>query len=129
MAKMGRPTKYTPELLEKARNYLANYRAMGDLIPSIAGLAVETDVARETLHVWSNDKEKVEFSNIYRRLMAQQERDLLSGGLSGDMAPTVTKMVLTKHGYSEKVQNEVSGPEGNPIEIDQTWTVEVKEVK
>ena len=58
----GRPTKYTPELLAKAAEYIENYEDAGDEIPSIAGLAVVLKVRRETLHVWANEKGKEKFS-------------------------------------------------------------------
>jgi len=32
---------------------------------------------------------------------------LLSGGLSGSMNSTITKLVLSKHGYSDKVDQTV----------------------
>ena len=36
----GRPTKYTPELIEKAWDYYENYEHYGDMIPSVVGMAV-----------------------------------------------------------------------------------------
>jgi hypothetical protein len=55
---------------------------LGDPIPSISGLAVYLNVQRRTLHEWAKDEDKVEFSNIYERLMALQEVELLRGGLT-----------------------------------------------
>lgn len=95
----GRPTKYTPELLEECRKYLKDY----EVLPSIAGLAIHLDVARETLQAWAKDDDKEEFSHIYAKLMAMQERDLIKNGLMGVFNASITKMILTKHGYSDKV--------------------------
>ena len=95
----GRPTKYTPELLEECHRYLKDFNTL----PSIAGLAVRLDVARETLQAWAKDEKKPEFSNIYAKLMSMQEDELIRNGLMGHFNASITKMILTKHGYSDKV--------------------------
>ena len=96
---VGRPSKYTPELLEECRKYLKDYNTL----PSIAGLAIRLDVARDTLQAWANDEDKPEFSDIYAKLMAMQEDELIRNGLMGHFNASITKMILTKHGYSDKV--------------------------
>lgn len=103
----GRPTSCTPEFLDKARNYLANYKKLGDPVPTVAGLACETGVHRGTLQRWAEEADKPEFHDIYLHLMASQERGLVSGGLAGGFNAAVTKMILTKHGYSDKIEQEV----------------------
>lgn len=105
----GRPSIYTPELLAKARDYVLNYADYGDQIPSIAGLACELSISRETCHTWAKDEEKPEFSDIVRDISQAQERKLLNGGLSGDFNPSIAKLVMTKHGYSDKLETEHSG--------------------
>lgn len=100
----GRPTKYTPELLRKAAEYLEDYETYGDVIPSVAGLAQVIDVTRDRLHVWANDKNKKEFKYMMLKLKSIQEAALLSGGLSSKFNPTITKLVLSKHGYHDNPQ-------------------------
>lgn len=119
---MARPTKYTPELLEKARDYIENHLEYGDLVPSHAGLACELNITRGTLYEWQKNPEKKEFSDILDQCNRKQERMLLSGGLSGDMNSQITKLMLGKHGYSEKNQTEVSGPDGGAIKTE--WVVQ-----
>jgi hypothetical protein len=104
----GRPTKYTDELLAEARAYISDFQEHGDLIPSLAGLACVVGLSRETINVWSN--EKPEFSDIVKDLLAKQERVLLNGGLSGAMNASITKLVLSKHNYSDKqeVQQDIT---------------------
>jgi len=107
----GRPTKLTPELIQKAKDYLKSCVDTDEdkehginkkvRLPSIGGLAVALEVRRETLHAW--DKEDEEFSNILEQLRAIQEERLINSGLSGDYAPTITKVILTKHGYREGI--------------------------
>ena len=118
----GRPTKYNDEILSKAKAYVdGGYIEFGDVIPQMAGLAIELSISRETIYDWCDDPEKQEFSDIVGRCLRAQERKLLNGSLKGEMNPTIAKLILTKHGYSERVQQEHMGENGGPIEHD--WTV------
>lgn len=98
----GRPTLYCPAILELTRLYIDNYQEHGDAIPSIAGLALILGIRRETIHVWCGEEGKEEFSNIIEQLLAKQEQVLISQGLKGTYNATITKLILTKHGYSDK---------------------------
>jgi hypothetical protein len=113
----GRPTKYTPELLEECHRYLTDYNTL----PSIAGLAVRLGIARETLQAWARDNDKEEFSHIYTQLLAKQEDELIRNGLMGHFNASITKMILTKHGYSDKVDTTSSDgsmtPTSQPVTI------------
>ncbi len=111
--KGGRPSKYTPELIERAIAYVdGGWKDHGDLIPSVAGLAVALDVRRETLHVWALDPEKEQFSNILGKLSENQENILLQNGLANKFNSTITKLVLSKHGYSDKVETDLKSSDG-----------------
>lgn len=104
---MGRPTDCTPELIQKAKDYIdGGYEAEGDLIPSIAGMACSIGVGRSTLHGWAADKVNDDFLDIFNQCAEKQERKLLNGGLGGDFTPAITKMILTKHGYSDKIEQD-----------------------
>ena len=109
----GRPSIYTPELLEKARHYVLNYADYGDQIPSIAGLACELSISRDTCHAWAKEEDKPEFSDIIRDIAQAQERKLLNGGLSGSFNPTIAKLVMSKHGYSEKSELDHTSSDGS----------------
>ena len=113
----GRPTDYTPELIEKAADYAQNFEAYGDVVPTVAGLACELKTSRETLYAWAKDESKPEFSDIYLKIMQGQERKLVNGGLAGGFNPAVTKMMLTKHGYSDKqeVDHTTNGKDITPL--------------
>ena len=123
---VGRPSKYTPELLEKARDYIENHVQYGDVVPSHAGLATEIDITRKTLYEWSHDPEKADFSDILDQCNRKQERMLLSGALVGDMNANIAKLMLGKHGYSEKHQNELTGADGGAIKTESKveWVVQ-----
>jgi len=104
---MARPTDYSEKTLVDAQFYLDNYKDFDDVIPQIASLALHLGVRRETLWDWSKDPEKQEFSNIFEAVKAKQEKTLVNGSLAGDMNPAISKMLLTKHGYSDKIDQTV----------------------
>ena len=106
---MGRPTKYTPELLEKAGQYLDNYKEGGSVIPSHAGLALYLSIGKRTIYDWEGQEGKEEFSHILAKILHEQEQLLLNNGLNSTFNPTIVKLVLGKHGYSDKQQLEHSG--------------------
>jgi hypothetical protein len=108
----GRPTVYGPEVLKKARVYVTSFKDMGDLVPSIAGLACVLSVTRETCRAWGNDPQKAEFSAILMELAQRQERELMNNGLAGNFNAAITKMMMTKHGYSDKVEQDHTSSDG-----------------
>lgn len=111
----GRLTDYSPEIVEKAWEYVnGGWITAGDKVPSVAGLACEIGIHRETCYDWARDKDKV-FSDILKAIAQKQERELLNNGLDGTFNPPITKMMLSKHGYSDVTKQEVSGPDGGPI--------------
>ena len=107
----GRPSKYSEELLEKARDYADNFEEYGDLIPTVAGLACELKVSRETIYDWASHEDKKEFSDIVCDIMSSQERKLVNGGIGNTFNAMITKLMLSKHGYSEKQEIDVTSRE------------------
>lgn len=109
--KVGRPSELA-ECLEKAREYLnGGYESVGEVIPNIAGLACYLGKARSTVYEYA-EKSK-EFSDILEAILSLQESKLLNNGLKGDFNSTIAKLILTKHGYTDK--QEVTGADGAPL--------------
>jgi len=107
---IGSPTKLTPELINKAAEYLVVFRSEGDLVPTIAGLSCYLGISRSSVY---NYKDKsADFLDILEKIEATQEKMLVNGGLSGDFNAPITKMMMTKHGYSDKQETEVTGKGG-----------------
>jgi hypothetical protein len=100
----GRPTKYSANLLKEAEKYIADHMEYGDKIPSIAGLSAALGISRETVYAWGKQEDKKEFSDMINRLLCAQERMLLNHGLDGTYHPTITKLLLGKHGYHDRPQ-------------------------
>lgn len=115
--KMGRPSKFA-ESLVKAKEYLmGGYETVGDVVPSVAGLACYLGVSRKTVYEWV--KESTELSDTLEGILAMQENKLINKGLNGDFNPTITKLMLANHGYSEKqeVDHKSSDSSMSPTKI------------
>jgi hypothetical protein len=116
----GRPVEYTEEILTKANEYLSNctdevieyHKTRGEKsdsyerlvnvkIPTIEGLAVHLHIARDTVYDW--EKKYPKFSYILEDLRSEQANRLLNNGLSGTYNSTIAKVLLTKHGYREGI--------------------------
>ena len=108
----GRPTDYTEEIVEKTKHYIETFE--GDPVPQIAGLAVFLGVARSTIYEWAEQHK--EFSDVLERLKAKQEKMLISGGLLGKFNSTITKLALTKHNYSDKIDTDLTS-KGEKIDV------------
>lgn len=103
----GRPPIYCDEILEKARAYIENWHKE-EALPQIASLALILGVKRETIREWATSHE--EFSTIYSDLMAAQEKELISRGLKSEFNSPLTKLILTKHGYHDRVEQAIYTP-------------------
>jgi len=116
----GRPTSYSDEIVKEAWNYIAfsNDVEKGDKVtvrlPTIEGLALHLEISRSTLYLWQ--KEHEEFSDIIETLLQKQAQTLVNNGLQGTYNPTIAKVLLTKHGYTDKQEidqkTELSGNVG-----------------
>ena len=104
----GRPRTYKPDMVEKARRYIANHEDFDDPVPTVAGLACVLGVVRDTCYQWAKDEDKPEFSDILDELAQKQERCLVRGGLMSEYNAPIAKMMLTKHGYSDRVDTDMT---------------------
>lgn len=110
---MARPTKYCEEVQNLADEYLETYGELGDVVPSIEGLADFTEISRKTLQLWSADESKPKFLRTFEAIKNRQARKLINGGLSNAFNPAITKLMLHNFGYTDKVSNEISNPDGS----------------
>lgn len=106
----GRPTKYNQEMQSIAEWYCDNYESAGDIVPTFVGLALAMDVATNTVYNWATDSNP-QFLRVFTRIEQLQHKGLVNGGLSGNFNPAITKMMMTKHGYSDaqKVDHTTNG--------------------
>ncbi len=112
----GRPTKYSEEMLQKAHDYLDSYEEYGDVVPHVEGIADVCKVSMSTVYLWAQEHE--DFSDTLRACKAIQARGLKNKGLDGTFQPTIAKLMLANHGYSDRQETEISGPGGSPIKLE-----------
>lgn len=109
----GRPTLYTPELIYKCYEYIEGWKDNGDMIPSHEGLMLYIGISKTCTYDWAKEEGKEEFSSILDKIMLMQKQELINKGLSNDFNSNITKLVLGKHGLSEK--RELSGDPDKPV--------------
>ena len=127
----GRPTSYSEDLINKSIEYLESchdeeiqevtgisakgtelYKTKLKVnIPTIEGLALFLKINKDTIYEWC--KIHPRFSDVIDDLRAKQANALLNKGLSGDYNPTIAKVLLTKHGYREGIEQ--TGKDGESL--------------
>lgn len=100
--KGGRPTNYTDDLIDGALDYLESYKSKEELVPTVVGLCRHINRSKAVIYKWAKDVDKQEFIDILGQIEELQHIGLVNGGLSSAFNPAITKMMLTKHGYSDK---------------------------
>ena len=113
---MGRPIEFNNSVTERAKEYLTHCvdtvdsELIGKLkvkLPSIEGLSNFLDIDYTTIYDWK--KKYPEFSHIVDKVKHAQFEKLVDNGLAGSYNASIAKLMLTKHGYSEKQEIEHSG--------------------
>lgn len=118
----GRPTKLTPELIEKAKTYLDTCHAtpietekgtvsyVDVQLPKVVDLALLLGVSKSTIYEWCQGESELaqQFSDIVNEINIAQEKMLIDKGLGGLFQPKTTGMLLSKHGYSEKTETDIT---------------------
>lgn len=123
---MARPTKLTPELLEKATGYLATctdkvvYTDKGAMtyvnveLPTLEGFAIYLGIHKDTVQEWCKPKDDevvplhYEFSVLVKDVIQEQGKRLINNGLGGLYQPKIAGMMLSKHGYIEKSESDIT---------------------
>lgn len=110
--KVGRPAKYNPHMLRKAKEYVGGkYKK----IPTIAGLCVHLGISRQALYVWLKDESKQELIDTVSLMPEIREDLLIQNSLESKWNSNIAKLILTtNHGYSENNQQDT----GITINID-----------
>ena len=111
----GRPTDYTDELLNKAHEYLAH---CPDVVHTVVGLCLYIGIAKSTCYRWIEEGNET-FKDIVDEVSELQEQKLVSGGLKNEYNASITKLMLTKHGYTDKVETDIT-TKGQSVN---TWVV------
>lgn len=123
---VGRPTKYSKEMLKKAEQYIRRSKdglkkilestnsktgrkrfkyEIAVRLPKAEGLALFLRVRRSTLYEWAKDHE--EFSDILEEINQIQADRVINKALAGEYNPLIAKLLLGKHGYKDEAKVEV----------------------
>lgn len=107
---VGRPTLYNQELQAKADGYIFAWKDEGHVIPSRVGLCCYLGISKKTSQRWEVDYP--EFSATLSNIETMQEFEAMKGGLTNAFNSTITKLVLANHGYTDKVQQDLTSSDG-----------------
>lgn len=129
----GRPTEYNEEIITKTEEYIKQcvddieeyHKTRGDKsdtyerivrvrLPTIEGLAVYLKVGKQTLYDW--EKVNPKFLDVMNDLRNIQADRLINNGMNGDYSPVIAKVLLTKHGYREGI-DQTTNDKDMPIPI------------
>ena len=113
----GRPTKYTPEMCDRVIE-------MGKTGASKYEMAMELGIAMDTFTDWQNNnpqfsaavKRSTEFSQAW---WEKQGRLATFGGVEGFNATSFIFNMKNRfrHDWRDKQENELTGPDGTPLQI------------
>lgn len=107
---LGRPTKYNDALQAEAERYVYEWSSY-DNIPSRVGLCCFLGIAKHTSFEWA--KLYPDFSATLQAVESLQEREAVNKGITGEFNSTITKLVLANHGYSDKIEQAHTSPDGS----------------
>lgn len=106
---MARPTKYNEEMQARANDYLDNYgkeSGLNSVVPTIAELSLVLDVSDSTFYLWRDKYD--EFSRTLDRIMKTQEVGLVNKSLRNEINPTIAKLMMHNHDYSDRVEKDIN---------------------
>lgn len=107
--KFGRPTSYSEEVLASAFHYVEHFDELeGEIVPTVVGMCRYINRGKTTVYNWIGDKDpaKDDFRDIVSALEESQHIHLVNNGLGGKYNPMITKLMMGKHGYSDKQEIE-----------------------
>jgi len=114
----GRPTKYTPEVIERLNEYLEFAIPENQEIPTVEGIALKLGVNKTTLYEWAKTHE--EFSNALEELKMKQKESLTKIGIFGgkEINATIVQLLLkVNHDMIETNRTELTGKDGESLVI------------
>jgi hypothetical protein len=114
----GRPTLYTPQIIEELNQYLTEAVPQNMKIPTVEGIALKLGISKDTLYEWA--KINKEFSDALGKLKMMQKEALIETGIFGgkEINQTIVALLLkVNHDMIETTRTELGGINGQPITI------------
>ena len=118
---VGRPNTLNSKKDDATKYLYGGWKEVGDIIPSVAGMACYLGVTRETIYDWQ--RKDTEFSDTMNSVMAIQEREILNGTLGGTFNAPFAKLLMTKHGYSDKVEQDNKSSDGSMTPVHPVYKI------
>ena len=135
---MARPTKLNKALLDDITFYIKECKA-DKRLPTIEGLAVHLEINKTTMYEWKkpfvgdnsqitpeendeNVKLHEKFSNLIDNMLNIQANELINKGLKSEYNSTIAKVLLTKHGYREGIDTDMTS-KGEKVSVGIATTV------
>lgn len=103
--------KYTPELVEKAKLYVKEWKDNGDAMPSAERFCLYLGVSRASLFSWAN--KYPEFAAIMEEMNLTQIVTVLNGSLKNELNSHIAKLILSVHGYHEQTKIDNTSSDGS----------------
>src|SRR3990167_4891833 len=113
----GRPTLYTPQIIEEINQYLVEAVPENQDIPTVEGIALRLGISRDTLYEWA--KVHSEFSDTIEKMKIMQKQALVRTGIFGgkEVNATIIALLLrVNHDMVEKSAVDVTTA-GQPLVI------------
>lgn len=109
---VGRPTDYKPQYAEEILSLMAEGL-------SLAAAAAELGIHRQRVYEW--EERHPEFADTIKLARSKRQLFLERRLLRADTGPAVTSTIFAlknagQGDWREKVEQEVSGPDGKPLE-------------
>ena len=114
---VGRPTDYSPEVIDKVNEYLRNAVPENQQIPTIERIALNIGVNRDTLYEWA--KQHTDFSDTLERVRAIQKDLLIQTGIFGGKeinSNIIMLMLKVNHDMIETEKKLIGNPDGSNLE-------------
>jgi len=120
-------TKYTKRTMKKTRAYIQDCLQKGKT-PFIEELALKFGVSDRTVYNWAHGVGKhEEFTELYEILKTVQKLDIKKRSLVGEYENPIAKLILSaEHNVVERYKKEVSGVDGEPIQVESNVTPEAR---
>lgn len=115
---LGRPTKYSPELVAEVENYLKTCGRHNTELPTKEGFGLFIDVDDDTLVEWA--KIYPDFSAALKRLERSQKNQLMNDGMYGGKEVNQAMAIFllkVNHNMIETERRELTGADGAPLAI------------
>ena len=113
---VGRPTDYTPEVIDQINDYLKDAVPENQQIPTIERIALKLGIHRDTLYEWA--KVHPEFSDTIEKVKATQKDLLIQTGIFGgkEVNATIIALLLkVNHEMIETTREEHTGKDGKDL--------------